>query len=221
MQQTINVNLSHNDMLSHIKPRLLSSEYQTDRLLDLVKTHLSADLYLTWYVDLTDLIPDVPADADPDCRKTAPVTYDLAKKLNLTIDELTALGNENSAQDYCARPMEDILHMLSGSSAPRDEDLPNLMYVLTNTQACFGASAILNTSIQQQMDSVFPQGYFCLPSSIHEYLVVGADENDPDMAQALAQMVHSINHNTDIMRPEEILSDHVFQIRDGALTAVV
>lgn len=79
-----------------------------------------------------------------------------------------------------------------------------IFFVSTVTGYC-GASAILTETAQEKLRNVFPNGYIVLPSSIHEVLVVGADDF---VGKEMAKMVSEINATT--VAPEDRLSDNVY-----------
>ena len=45
-----------NDVKGRIHERLLSSEWHADQLCQLIKVNAAADIWRTWYVDLSDLL---------------------------------------------------------------------------------------------------------------------------------------------------------------------
>lgn len=82
------------------------------------------------------------------------------------------------------------------------------MYVLTNTEKSFGASAILFPAILQAVRARLQSDYYVLPSSIHECIIIPSDEQlDPE---ALHEMVKEINEEH--VAPEELLGDSVYQV---------
>lgn len=85
------------------------------------------------------------------------------------------------------------------------QDLP--MYVLTNTEKSFGASAMLFPAVLKAVRARLQSDYFVLPSSIHECIIIPAlSELDPE---ALHEMVKEINEEHVV--PEELLGDSVYR----------
>ena len=80
------------------------------------------------------------------------------------------------------------------------------MYVLSNTERFYGASAILYPKILLQFARSIGQDFYILPSSVHEVLLLskesGARRSD------LNRMIQDINASQ--VAEEEILSDHVY-----------
>ena len=80
------------------------------------------------------------------------------------------------------------------------------MYVLTNTEKSFGASAVLFPAVLKAVREHLQSDYYVLPSSIHECIIIPADENlNP---AALHEMVKEINEEH--VAPEELLGDSVY-----------
>ncbi len=211
--------ITRDAIIPHIYPRLLSAEYQAQRIENVIKKHISADLWLTWIVELADIIPaeKIPANSHP----IAPVTYDFANNFNLTLQDLLHIGYENSHGKYTCQKMGDVLSALCEASLPAPEGTPSSMYILTTRSGAFGASAILDPAMQHKLKTIFGGNkFYCLPSSIHEFIVVPAT-GDAEQKHELAHMVHTINHDANTMDPADILSDHVFCIENDTLTVVV
>ncbi len=79
------------------------------------------------------------------------------------------------------------------------------LYVLTNSFNTYGASVMFNTEAMDQIAYRFGDGYFVIPSSVHELLVVPREEGfEPDMFNT---MISEVNENE--VSEEEILSYHV------------
>lgn len=80
------------------------------------------------------------------------------------------------------------------------------MYVCTNTKKIHGAGVILYKGLLQEFSERLNSDVFILPSSIHETLLIPAN-NYWDI-EYLREMVRSVNR-TDVA-PDEILSDNVY-----------
>ena len=80
------------------------------------------------------------------------------------------------------------------------------LLILTNNDKHFGATEILNRKAMQEVATKIKGDFFCLPSSIHEFLFCpvssGAD------AKALKEMVMSVNATT--VEKCDKLSDSVY-----------
>lgn len=82
-----------------------------------------------------------------------------------------------------------------------------MMFVLTNVGMQYGASAIACPGVMEKISRMFPEGFYILPSSVHEVLVVPKDKELPP--KELGKMVREVNQ-TGVSR-EEVLSDRVYE----------
>lgn len=80
------------------------------------------------------------------------------------------------------------------------------MFVLSNYLRLNGASCLLYTDLLEQLAAAFGSGYYVLPSSIHEVILVPSAE--PSLSEELSSMVREVNRTQ--VAPEEILSDHAY-----------
>ncbi len=80
------------------------------------------------------------------------------------------------------------------------------MYVLGNQKKLFGAAAILYEGVLEKIVDALGRGYFLLPSSIHEVILL--PDNGRQDAEELWKMVSEINA-TQVAR-EDVLTDSVY-----------
>lgn len=86
------------------------------------------------------------------------------------------------------------------------------MYVLTNTEKLYGASAILYPNILSYFAKRLKADLYLLPSSIHEVLLL---PNCPDInLSELNCIVQEVNQSH--VQKEEILSDHAYLFKQDA-----
>lgn len=89
-------------------------------------------------------------------------------------------------------------------------DIPETMFVLTNDMKLYGAAAILNDDIRQEIAGKVGD-FYVLPSSVHETLIVpkaaGLEYGE------LEQMVQEVNQAQ--VSPQERLSDHIYEYDAG------
>lgn len=79
-------------------------------------------------------------------------------------------------------------------------------YLLTNVEMKYGAAMITQPEVLEKLEKLFPEGFYILPASIHEIVIVPNDgEREP---KRLGEMVRAVNQ-TEVER-EEILSDRVY-----------
>lgn len=186
-----------------IHERLLSSEWHAQQLNHMVKVGVSADIWRTWYVDLGDLLGSHSITA---------VTYALMQEWGVTMDDIESASRENDTGKYTIRNLGAIISDMIGAPAPDEDGIA--MYVISNVDNRYGAAGTLDAGIQRKLSEIFPDGYYILPSSVHECIAVSS-EMAPD---ELVSMVRTINRSE--VAEQERLSDHVFRIENGKLAAV-
>ena len=129
-----------------------------------------------------------------------------------------AISNIESKETNTLFPMDSVLAaMLTGrengqnllKAAPGEnmQPLPDGMYVLTNEQKTYGASLLAVPGIMEKVNQLFPEGYYILPSSLHETIIL--PKPCGVSAKELGEMVRDINR-TQVNR-EERLSDCVYE----------
>lgn len=89
------------------------------------------------------------------------------------------------------------------------------MYVLTNKERFCGANEVLNIRQMQEISKLFRSGYYCLPSSIHEWIIVPKDSRYEVKADELRDLVTSVN--TTSVGHEDILSNNIYEYTDKGL----
>lgn len=82
----------------------------------------------------------------------------------------------------------------------------DMLYALTNIEKQYGASMITQPEVLNKLEQFFPEGFYVLPSSVHEVLIVPDNgEMEPKM---LGEMVREVNKNE--VERQEVLSDRVY-----------
>lgn len=85
-------------------------------------------------------------------------------------------------------------------------DMNEPLYVLSNVEKNYGASMITQPEVLQKLEQLFPEGFYVLPSSVHEVLIVPDNgEFDP---RILGEMVREVNQKE--VDRQEVLSDRVY-----------
>lgn len=158
----------------------------------------------------TDVEVYAPADGFSDLIVVPYIILDDGLGACVTAELVNSWGvSESEVISQAIANMENKVEMmtLGEKMAQFGLDIGNevpIFFVSTVTGYC-GASAILTETAREKLRKVFPNGYIVLPSSIHEVLVVGADDF---VAREMADMVSEINATT--VEPEERLSDNVY-----------
>lgn len=88
------------------------------------------------------------------------------------------------------------------------EALDASLYILSNKRRFHGAVQMLNRDALRRASEILKGGFFILPSSLHECILVPED-GDGEFAQELAEIVREVN-DTQVAK-EEILSYHVYR----------
>lgn len=113
------------------------------------------------------------------------------------------------------RSVSEMIRALSaaiGDPEPEEDDVP--MYTLIGDNGFDVPALLLDPEIQNEVASIMGDGYYILPSSIHEVIFVPKDTCD-DVSD-LTGMIRFINSDT--VSENERLSDHAYVIADGKLT---
>ena len=145
------------------------------------------------------------------------VSHELAELWAVDTDTLFAQAQENSlkAEPPSLHRMEDtMLSLAFGRDAaenllenPAPEEVPSQLYVLSNMSKNKGAAVLSYPGVLEKADQLFPKGFYILPSSIHELLIVPkSPEIDP---RELGEMVRAVNRAE--VAKEEQLSDRVYE----------
>ncbi len=120
----------------------------------------------------------------------------------------TALGNAVRKRPAVIRDIRSIIPCAQESSPP--------MYVLSNRELCYGASAILYPGIRKVLGSVFEEDLILIPSSVHEWIILPRDTG-ADTA-FMNELIGHVNRTE--VRPDEVLGSHVYfyRLQDHMLT---
>lgn len=158
---------------------------------------------------------DMSQFTEEDCCIT--VTDALVESWGVTQDDIYAYAARNSPN---LRPLQlcslsDICNECLDAETEPDSPATDML-ILTNTCKYHGANAVLYPEAQEELRSRFPDGYYVLPSSIHETIIVPKNSGTP---KQLLEMVTKINKTQ--VSLEDRLADDVFVIRDGALVSAV
>lgn len=100
----------------------------------------------------------------------------------------------------------DSANLLAENGNPLEKP-KGLMFVLTNRGMSYGACAIAFPGVMEKVSRMFPEGFYILPSSVHEVLIV---PKDGELApKELGNLVREVNQR-EVSR-EEVLSDRVYE----------
>lgn len=131
---------------------------------------------------------------------TADTLYELAIKNTPILLPHEIAGMEDTLKKLCPE------FCFLPSKATITTALPS-MYVLSNTEKLYGASALLYPDVVSYFADSIHHDLYILPSSIHEVLLL-PKENDSDDISNLNLIIQDVNATQ--VPKEEILSDHVY-----------
>lgn len=145
------------------------------------------------------------------------VNHELAKQWEVDTDVLFEQAERRAIETEPAvlQKMEEVLSLLEtdgketnnllDAESPRTPE-PGL-YVLSNQSKVKGAAVLSYPGVLEKVDQLFPEGFYILPSSVHELLVIPKSlEISP---RELGEMVRAINRSE--VAKEDQLSDRVYE----------
>lgn len=146
------------------------------------------------------------------------ITNDMLRKIGISESKLYEIALENSKRDRPAvlHPLDDIIK----NEMPEQMDLSinSGLYILSNPEGRAGAAALFYPDTFTRLERMFPEGFYVLPSSVHECLILPKKNTVFDL-NSLSDMVREINEN--VVAPEERLSDfaHEYDAKKKTLVA--
>lgn len=142
------------------------------------------------------------------------ITNSIAVKLGIGVAELheTAVQNSMRWMPDTLESISDVFQTLQPDENQRAEELegflespPFPLDVLTNTKRNLGASVIFYPGVLERIGEKYPKGYYLLPSSIHELMVIPKMQGSS--WRTCEEIVREVNQTT--VSPSDFLSDHV------------
>ena len=148
------------------------------------------------------------------CRMTGNIDVDISfnkdmlEHFNIDEDKLfkCAINNTTVENGLVFEPLLSFINMINPSFIPDTYDDDNTLYVLSNKDLLFGATAICNENILKFVYNHLDEPYYIILSSINEALIIpesrmiGHDETK--------YMIQAINEA--IVSNEEYLSDELY-----------
>ena len=117
----------------------------------------------------------------------------LLQTWGITQKQVIADALDNVRNDYEIKDMSDMFGL--------PPTIP--MYVVTNHSKMFGAISVL--SAREKLNRIFPEGYYVLPSSVHEVIILSKLFNGAD---EMLNMVKDVNAT--VLDAADKLSDAVY-----------
>lgn len=134
------------------------------------------------------------------------ITSQILKDLNMTEKDLFRKAViENS--DYTIKGLVETMAEIADIPVELFADAENdLITVISNDAKTYGAAMVLNPTVKALLSEKYPDGYYLLPSSIHEMLAAPKDMMSVD---EFKEMVRDVNCNE--VADEDLLSDEVYK----------
>jgi hypothetical protein len=188
-----------------IVPRLVSAEMNGERLKG-IPHDMVADLAVTYHVQLDDFEGG---------KASVTVTNEIMERWGVSQAEVHAAAMENLpvvSPGRCVGMLQVLEELMPGlgefdGAGEADEQ----MYVLTNESRTFGAASILDEKLMENVVNRIGDGFYVLPSSVHELLAIPADGGMN--AEFLEGMVRDVNETQ--VAADERLSDGVYRYFAG------
>lgn len=212
----IEMDLSFIEDFSKVKPMLTLRLVNKDRNEEKLKSvpHIVfLDMVILFYIDLTG--------SESEEKQSIMVTNKLMSCWTGVSTEIlyrAALGNYSKMEIKVVNIGEQCRNLISVKTdgipgvSFQFPDVPGL-YVISNKDNTFGASSILCPNLLEEIEKNIGQSFYILPSSVHEVLMLYAEENTD--VEDLRQMVKSVNE-TEVSQ-DEFLSNNVYLFRNGEL----
>ena len=194
----------------HLRLRLVNTKTNPGMLANAVNRPAGCGFSLVVYIDLESM---------SGFQGMIQVSDTMAKSMGYGEEkEVFAQAMEDSVAHIPAvmNRIEDTVFRIGTEDGPEDlfqsETLPvsgRGMYVLTNSEGAYGASALFYPGVKERVSEVIGGDYYVLPSSIHEVLIL---KDMPDLdPKELVQMVKEVNETQ--VAPLDRLADRVMHYR--------
>ena len=189
--------LNKEELLNNVEYQLVNREKNRERL-EQIPYEEYLDLALIYRYRVSDV---------EDGAAYLTVTRDLAKKLDITEEELAEAARKNEeSKEYKVVTMASVIAELMGVSEEMLAQGGPQMYVASNESKLNGASAMLNVKWFRELADKVEDDLYILPSSIHELIMVPASQME---TEDLREMVASVNATE--VSENEILSNTVYR----------
>lgn len=213
----INTNeiISREYILSNVRPKLVSDSNMEDIISQKIVYRKFLDMLILYYVEVPVINGQDIASFTINDNNLRYVKEN--GPMDITENELYSYAIRNCRDDYSIRNMKDVISELLFGTNEQVLDIPgsdNEMLVVSNHKNFNGAAAMLDRTVLEKLSSMFGGDFVILPSSIHEFIALSAENLDKD---ELKIMVCEVNENE--VREEDRLSDSVYIYSKGELNA--
>ena len=170
------------------------------------------------YEDFLDMavVPYLDLGETEDGNYTTVISEQLLNSWGKTKEQVLDKAKENcrNHDSISIRSMADVLSAFQPAAEEEFEAAPIWVALSGNPSGNFGARVLLNPEFVQKIEEMsewYNSDFYILPSSVHEVLLVKADDGS---AKELANLIQSVN-STELV-PSDILSDHPYLYTMGS-----
>lgn len=140
------------------------------------------------------------------------VTEDICKTMNLDVTEAFQIAEQNMMKEMVFMKLEEMM--------PCPSLVDTMFSVLTTKSGVSGAALIGCPEALKTVYEQFHDGFYVLPSSVHEVLVAPLNVQTYGLnAEAWLNIVQEVNR--EVVSPEDRLSDNVYMFDGRILRSVV
>lgn len=142
------------------------------------------------------------------------INHGFCREWNVSKEEVMKVAKENTPRLFPMQMMipEDVIRKVFGIEETETVFSSIPIYFVTNQYSLYGASVILYPEVLPEMAEKLNSDLYLLPSSIHEFCIITADEdNNPE---SLIAMVREINRST--VDKEDYLGDNIYLYKKDA-----
>lgn len=143
------------------------------------------------------------------------ITEELRKMWGVSKEQIFERAWENEELPRLQEVGEDISDVRISKKLFEIEDdsleiTEKSLFMLTNQRAIDGAAMIAFPGVIEKLDELFPKGFYVVPSSIHETLIIPKRMDDnKEYLEYMGKMVRDMNHK--YTKITEILSDRIYE----------
>lgn len=150
---------------------------------------------------------------DADAYGSIKVTEDVRKEWGVSTEQVIEQALENEERPILQKMGDVVMHRGNNNDLFALESVSRYDgetgYVLTNARKIDGAAVIAFPGVTGKLDELFPEGFYVVPSSIHETIVVPKRNRGEISPKEMGKMVRDINRTC--MEKTEILSDRIYE----------
>lgn len=141
------------------------------------------------------------------------INHGLMEENHYDKSEMFRAAIENSQEKYpvvMTTMMEQLFGEDNRNLLDTDGEIPeeskDHMYIISTNEGLLGASAFFYPGVREKISEKLGEGYYALPSSINEILII--PESCAPPVKDIADMVYEANRT--VVDPKEVLSDNIF-----------